>query len=1363
MKSKIVRVLGVALVLVTMTSLMVVGSGAAPASAAAGTMAFGLVNPPSNIYNILGGKDWVDHVNTTAASLVFLTTPAATGSVNPGIVNASPDGKTIFALANSNVTVGASTWQYATVYKSIDGGLTWTASVPVGPFGAANSGLTALGMVVSPNFATDSIVAFFDSKEVWLSSNAGASFASVAPTDLGTKLGADPISSMDINNYYLTNTPSIIIGVNGVNNIATRYSNVLIFSVGGFSWAPVGQAGHFETDKVLAVAFSPNTRSDTEIMCVHIGTIAGVTATATATLGGIANNATATATIGALGTNATGTAVIATQATASATAIAGGAVTAISLGVGGSGYTSAPAVTFSGGGGTGATATTTIAGGIVTAITLGVGGSGYTSLPTVTIAAPALVGSVSYVTLVAGGTLYGAAPAVTFSGGGGTGAAATTTIAGGIVTAINVTAAGSGYTSAPTVTIAAPGASVTVLTLGLGGSGYTSAPAVTFSGGGGTGATATTTEVGGIVTAITLGVGGYGYTSAPTVTIAPSPTPASVSAVTLITGGTGYTSAPAVTFSGGGGTGATATTTIVGGVVTAITLGVGGTGYTSTPTVIIAAPGAVSGATYLSSDFSSYTLGWDQIAPQLTITSLGQATHAVIALPSDYLGNTGGAFDVAIAGTGAAAGTDNLYRITSRASSTGFATNLSIFGTGVTAPLGMIAVNGPAASAIILATYLNAPAAYIFTGTGAFAGTFVYGAVYKTPTGSGVNPSVDWAGPAGTKNAVCGTTGNDAAVSMSTDGGLTFNQVGLISVGPNSTAGTINVMSLTSLVAADANNIFLVMANSNPGVGAATQYVFKTTNGGTSWARVFTSTVATPLMVAVSGNYASDSTVVVSDGSSILRESTNGGAYFGPLAVGAPSVTELFVLDQADIYVGTALAVYKATRFTASTGIAAGNVFSIANNPKDTTHATFAIGTSVVGGGYVYVSTDDCVSFTALGSPVAGNTYVAYGPDGTLYAASSAGGIYAWINGAWLPVAGGAADIASGLTVSKDGTLYSSGAIAGQGIYRTLNPNSVNTAGSSSASWDQMNGFTFPATFPAAGVLSRGVSVISATAGNTIMAIESAATTSALTGYGYTGAIYGIVDTFIVAPGSPSPASNALLTSPTSVTLKWTAIAGAPATTTYYAMTSTDPTFVTGNLYPGAGEDAYNAAVPLQQTIGVATGAGGGILNPLSPGTTYYWLVKAATPIRSRYAFGSFTTALPTIANATSTTIFPANGGTGIPVDTTFQWPSVSGATGYQFVIAEDLGATDKFAIIDYSATTITNAHKLEENLKYDTTYWWRIRPTNGTIVGAWTVGFFTTAMAPTAATTTATTPPIVITSVHRLRSISRSRLHRPR
>lgn len=59
------------------------------------------------------------------------------------------------------------------------------------------------------------------------------------------------------------------------------------------------------------------------------------------------------------------------------------AVASVTVSSGGSSYTSAPTVSFSGGGGSGAAGTATISGGRVTAVTMTSGGSGYMSAPTV--------------------------------------------------------------------------------------------------------------------------------------------------------------------------------------------------------------------------------------------------------------------------------------------------------------------------------------------------------------------------------------------------------------------------------------------------------------------------------------------------------------------------------------------------------------------------------------------------------------------------------------------------------------------------------------------------------------------------------------------------------------------------------------------------------------------------------------------------------------------------------------------------------------------------------------------------------------------------------------------------------------------
>jgi FtsP/CotA-like multicopper oxidase with cupredoxin domain len=66
---------------------------------------------------------------------------------------------------------------------------------------------------------------------------------------------------------------------------------------------------------------------------------------------------------------------------------------------------------------------------------------------------------INTISITNGGSGYSPAnpPLVTISGGGGTGAVATATVTGSAVTAINLVTVGSGFTTAPTVTIAPPG------------------------------------------------------------------------------------------------------------------------------------------------------------------------------------------------------------------------------------------------------------------------------------------------------------------------------------------------------------------------------------------------------------------------------------------------------------------------------------------------------------------------------------------------------------------------------------------------------------------------------------------------------------------------------------------------------------------------------------------------------------------------------------------------------------------------------------------------------------------------------------------------------------------------------------------
>ena len=85
---------------------------------------------------------------------------------------------------------------------------------------------------------------------------------------------------------------------------------------------------------------------------------------------------------------------------------AAGTISSVAVTAGGTGYTSTPTVSFTGGSGSGAKATATVAGGVVTAITVTSGGFGYTSAPTINISGGAGSGATATATAANGSKEY---------------------------------------------------------------------------------------------------------------------------------------------------------------------------------------------------------------------------------------------------------------------------------------------------------------------------------------------------------------------------------------------------------------------------------------------------------------------------------------------------------------------------------------------------------------------------------------------------------------------------------------------------------------------------------------------------------------------------------------------------------------------------------------------------------------------------------------------------------------------------------------------------------------------------------------------------------------------------------------------
>ena len=230
------KVLGIVVTLTTLASLLV-GITATPVSAAApGALAWTATAIPSEVGNTL------------------------TTGVKISAVAAAADGLTVFAWDNAAKLL----------YKSTNGGVSWGAGVTV----ALTQPLVA--MKVSPKFATDKTVVLVDDREVFVSNDGGATFAS-ASIDLATQMefaGGGRITSMDVG--YCNGSPTALSIILGIKNGGGVKSNVLMWTAGTYTWAEVGSlttggdAGAFDPD-VLAVMFSPSTTTDAEIMAVYKG------------------------------------------------------------------------------------------------------------------------------------------------------------------------------------------------------------------------------------------------------------------------------------------------------------------------------------------------------------------------------------------------------------------------------------------------------------------------------------------------------------------------------------------------------------------------------------------------------------------------------------------------------------------------------------------------------------------------------------------------------------------------------------------------------------------------------------------------------------------------------------------------------------------------------------------------------------------------------------------------------------------------------------------------------------------------------------------------------------------------------------
>jgi len=233
-------------------------------------------------------------------------------------------------------------------------------------------------------------------------------------------------------------------------------------------------------------------------------------------------------------------------------------------------------------------------------------------------------------------------------------------------------------------------------------------------------------------------------------------------------------------------------------------------------------------------------------------------------------------------------------------------------------------------------------------------------------------------------------------------------------------------------------------------------------------------------------------------------------------------------------------------------------------------------------------------------------------------------------------------------------------------------------------------------------------------------------------------------------PTVTAPENNALVQTnsvtglPLSLVLMW----DRPSLATGYEIyVSTDSEFTTiystvPNVSPGAAGWPYVGADGTRDQMSTVLGTGGS--SYYNPGTTYYWKVRAATPISSVWSETRSFTIQPLAASVPSI-LSPINGSSIINQSPAFSWSPVTGSTKYEFQLSTTpVFDTTVFTDSPASAATVVNV-KLDQGKQY----FWRVKALEP-VAGDWSAAanFIVAAPAATAAPVTITNVPAPVITI---------------
>ncbi len=678
---------------------------------------------------------------------------------------------------------------------------------------------------------------------------------------------------------------------------------------------------------------------------------------------------------------------------------------------------------------------------------------------------------------------------------------------------------------------------------------------------------------------------------------------------------------------------------------------------------------------------------------------------AVVAFPDDYSSDLATGSYVQFVAVNAGGNKGDVYAVYgAEAPASSLAVDLNIgssYGLG-NIDVTSLAVCGNTTNAILLAGVAgDGQVYYSYDGGGSWVRSL------KEPTGQSETFVLMAPDFLGQSRAYAATSGAESAFSVTSDGGVTWNQLGLI----DTRIDSIIDLAFSPDYSQD-NTLFMLTWGGDFSLWRGLTDISR-------WERVFSSAldgVDCIDFVELSPQYGSGSQVVFlaggeTSGPAIWKSVDNGQSFIyrsAPVAIDQWAVindTTLFIAG----YNGVNGLVYRTTDSGKSyfSGTVAGeqSLSSIALSPSYNQDGNILVGNS---NGWIFWSGDNGNLFELLPSgaispPLTGNVSVAFDPqfssNDTVYAASDStdGGIYRFVIGSstgWenidstLPSGG----MIGALGVSVDGVLYAA---------NFQQVDTENGKGGMERCLKPTSGEAFETVIRG---LDNGATLFGLwLGGNQIWSIDT--TNIMLVTY-----IDSLTKPVILTcPDNQAPGVGMIVNGAIrDVSLDWEPLDGA---TSYQWQIDDDNDFSSAPTGFEGNTTASSVGLP-----------------ELESNTTYYWRVRAYKPVLSPWSEKwSFTTSLggDIVAPRLES---PQAGATNVSIRPVFQWSAVAGASGYELIVSSkfDFSNPEISRVGEYALPG--NAWQSDINLLYNTTYYWRVRAVSSITNSAWSaVGSFTT------------------------------------